>query len=186
MKWVNPPVAYMLHAGVAAAAGGRRAPAGPARGRRRRVALEAYPGLLARELIGSAATRATSAARQTPDAPVARTDIVDALEQGRTRLGLRLQLTHAQRETLLDDAGGDALDAVLCLVQAAWASTAAALRPAGARGPAGRLDRQRVEASRALPRLRSRQRRSRAVVDGADAALPRRAGRAPPQRKMNA
>ena len=47
---------------------------------------------------------------------------MDALEQGRSRLGLRLKLSHAQREALVDDASGDSLDAVLCLVQAAWAS----------------------------------------------------------------
>jgi hypothetical protein len=33
---------------------------------------------------------------------------------------LRLKLTHAQRDTLVEDASGDALDAVLCLLQAAW------------------------------------------------------------------
>jgi hypothetical protein len=44
-----------------------------------------------------------------------------ALENGQTRLGLRLKLTHAQRERLIDDATGDSLDAVLCLMQAAWA-----------------------------------------------------------------
>ena len=32
------------------------------------------------------------------------------------------QLAHAQRESLVDDASGDRLDAVLCLVQAAWAA----------------------------------------------------------------
>jgi hypothetical protein len=36
-------------------------------------------------------------------------------------LGLRLKLTHAQRDTLAGDASGDSLDAVLCLMQAAWA-----------------------------------------------------------------
>ena len=39
----------------------------------------------------------------------------------RPGLGLRLKLTHAQRDVLVDDASGDSLDAVLCLVQAAWA-----------------------------------------------------------------
>jgi hypothetical protein len=29
-------------------------------------------------------------------------------------------MTHAQRDALVDDASGDALDAVLCLLQAAW------------------------------------------------------------------
>ena len=35
-------------------------------------------------------------------------------------LGLRLRLTHAQRDALAEDASGDRLDAVLCLMQAAW------------------------------------------------------------------
>ena len=85
----------------------------------RRVALEGYPGFLAFELIGSRSYKNSDAA----DRLIARKDIVDALEQGRTRLGLRLKLTHAQRDSLVDDASGDRLDAVLCLVQAAWAAT---------------------------------------------------------------
>lgn len=84
-----------------------------------RVALEAYPGLLAFELTG----RRSYKNSEEPDRLITRKDIVDALEQGRTRLGLRLKLTHAQREALVDDASGDRLDAALCLVQAAWAST---------------------------------------------------------------
>jgi len=86
-----------------------------------RVALEAYPGLLAFELIA----RRSYKNSDEPDRLIARKDIVEALEQGRTRLGLRLKLTHAQREALVDDASGDRLDAALCLVQAAWASSQA-------------------------------------------------------------
>ena len=83
-----------------------------------RVALQGYPGFLAFELIGSRSYKNSDAA----DRLIARKDIVDALEQGRTRLALRLKLTHAQRDSLVDDASGDRLDAVLCLVQAAWAA----------------------------------------------------------------
>ena len=36
-------------------------------------------------------------------------------------LQLQLKLSHAQRDALVDDARGDRLDAVLCLLQAAWA-----------------------------------------------------------------
>lgn len=124
MKWVNPPVAYMLHAGVPLLrAAGLRLPAHqPAHGDAARTALEAYPGLLARELIGSRSYKSDDKAKQTPDRLIARKDIVEALEQGRTRLGLRLKLSAAQRDALADDASGDALDAVLCLVQAAWAA----------------------------------------------------------------
>lgn len=83
-----------------------------------RVALESYPGLLAHELVGRRSYKNDSSTQRL----IARKDMVDALEQGRTRLGLRLKLSHPQREALVDDASGDRLDAALCLVQAAWAS----------------------------------------------------------------
>ncbi|MEQ1686654.1 MAG: DUF429 domain-containing protein [Burkholderiaceae bacterium] len=85
-----------------------------------RVAVEGYPGLLAHELIG----RRSYKNKDEPERLIARKEMMDALEQGRsTRLGLRLRLTHAQRDHVIDDASGDRLDAVLCLMQAAWAST---------------------------------------------------------------
>ena len=121
MKWVNPPVAYMLHAGAP-----RLLEAGvhlPAlhEGDIRRVALEGYPGLLAREVLGSRSYKSDDKAKQTPERLIARKDLITALEHGQTRLQLRLKLTHAQRDSLVDDARGDSLDAVLCLMQAAWA-----------------------------------------------------------------
>jgi hypothetical protein len=122
MKWVNPPVAYMLHAAVPLLMdAGVSLPAVAHAGDPQRVALEAYPGLLARELIGRRSYKSDDVAKQTPERLIARKDLVDALEQGRTRLGLRLKLTHAQRDALVDDASGDRLDAVLCLLQAGWA-----------------------------------------------------------------
>jgi hypothetical protein len=121
MKWVNPPVAYMLHAGAPRLLGaGVHLPALHS-GDATRVALEGYPGLLAREILGARSYKSDERARQTPERLIARKDLVDALEQGRTRLGLRLHLTHAQRDALAADAAGDRLDAVLCLMQAAWA-----------------------------------------------------------------
>lgn len=125
MKWVNPPVAWMLHAGVPRLiAAGVHLP-GHLAGDESRVALEAYPGLLARELIGRRSYKSDSKAGQTPERLIARKDIVDALEQGRSKLGLRLKLSHAQRDALVADASGDSLDAVLAMVQAAWAATQA-------------------------------------------------------------
>jgi hypothetical protein len=121
MKWVNPPVAYMLHAGVARLrAAGVHLP-GLHDGDVSRVALEGYPGLLARELIGRRSYKSDDRLKQTPDRLIARKDLITALEMGQTRLGVRLKLSHAQRDTLADDASGDCLDAVLCLLQAAWA-----------------------------------------------------------------
>ncbi len=137
MKWVNPPVAYMLHAGVPRliAAGVQLLGLGTPTDEvmvSPRMALEGYPGLLARELLQQAGPAAGLGAKsrsykndakalQTPERLIARKDMLTALEHGQTRLGLRLKLTHAQRDRLVDDATGDSLDAVLCLMQAAWA-----------------------------------------------------------------
>lgn len=123
MKWVNPPVAFMLHAGVPLLIDAGVHLPGLHAGDVTRVALEGYPGLLAREVIGARSYKSDTRAKQTPERLIARIDLVDALDQGRTRLGLRLKLTHAQRDQLIADASGDRLDAVLCLMQAAWAST---------------------------------------------------------------
>ncbi len=121
MKWVNPPVAYMLHAGVPLLLDAGVHLPGLHAGDATRVALEGYPGLLAREVLGARSYKSDERARQTPERLIARKDLVDALEQGRTRLAVRLRLSHAQRDALVADASGDRLDAVLCLLQAAWA-----------------------------------------------------------------
>lgn len=121
MKWVNPPVAYMLHAGVPRllAAGARIPGLHPGKGPGR-VALEAYPGLLARELIARRSYKSDDLVKQTPARLAARTDLLAALEGGTSRLGLQLAITAAQRAEILADARGDDIDAMLCLVQAAW------------------------------------------------------------------
>ena len=122
MKWVNPPVAYMLHAGMPLLVEAGLHLPGLHDGDRQRVALEGYPGLLARELVGARSYKSDDPSRQDAARLITRKDIVGALEQGRTRLGLRLKLSPAWHEQLVDDATGDSLDAVLCLMQAAWAS----------------------------------------------------------------
>ncbi len=135
MKWVNPPVAFMLHAGVPwLLKAGCHLP-GLHVGDPGRVALEAYPGLLAREVLGRRSYKADDRARQTPDRLIARKDLITGLEQGRTRLALRLKVSHAQRDALADDASGDSLDAVLCLMQAAWAAQQQARGPSPDGGP---------------------------------------------------
>ena len=136
MKWVNPPVAYMLHAGVPWLLEAGVDLPGLHPGDPQRVALEAYPGLLARQVLDDwrpavagtpqAARRSykcDDVARQTPERLIARKDLVDAIETGRGPHGalrgeLRLKLTHAQRDQLIADPSGDTLDAVLCLMQA--------------------------------------------------------------------
>jgi Protein of unknown function (DUF429) len=140
MKWVNPPVAFMLHAGVPRLlAAGCDFP-GLHPGRKDRVALEAYPGFLARKIIGQASYKSDDKSKQTPERLIARRSIIETLETGhlpktadgkrQKPLDITLKLTHAQRDELAADASGDSLDAVLCLWQAAWASFQAPKRGA--------------------------------------------------------
>ena len=124
MKWVNPPVAFMLHAGLPRLMDAGVHLPGLHAGDADRVALEAYPGLLAREVLGRRSYKSDTRAQQTPERLLARKDLITGLEKGETRLGLRLKLRNAQRDALADDASGDSLDAVLCLLQAAWAERA--------------------------------------------------------------
>jgi hypothetical protein len=125
MKWVNPPVAFMLHAGVPRLVDAGVSLPGLHEGDPYRVALEAYPGLLARSVLGQVSYKSDEKSRQTAQRLIARRTLIEALESGRAALlqgaGMRLKLRHAQRDQLADDASGDSLDAVLCLVQAAWA-----------------------------------------------------------------
>jgi hypothetical protein len=123
MKWVNPPVAYMLHAGLPCLLEAGCDLPGLHAGDAQRRALEAYPGLLARELIGRRSYKSDDPAAQTPERHAARAALVQQLTTtGSARLGLTLAVDTAQRDLLVDDASADTLDAVLCLVQAAWAS----------------------------------------------------------------
>lgn len=126
MKWVNPPVAFMMHAGVPpllaaeVSLPGLHAP--PDSGRPGiRVALEAYPGLLAREALARVSYKADDRSRQTMQRRDARARLLAAMVRGETRLGLHLVASAAHSEVMIDDASGDSLDAVLCLMQAGWA-----------------------------------------------------------------
>jgi hypothetical protein len=119
MKWVNPPVAYMLHAGVPQllAAGVtiyHLHPGDPAR-----IAFEGYPGMVARD-ISRDSYKNDLRSKQTPARRDARERIITALEAGQHRWGVRLE-TGRFRDALLDDGSGDLLDAALCAVLAAWA-----------------------------------------------------------------
>lgn len=129
MKWVNPPVAFMLHAGVPRLlAAGVHLPGLHPAGKSNCVALEAYPGLLARELIGARSYKSDDRRKHSAERLIARRDIVTALEAGRTRLKLRLKLTPTQAQQLEADGSGDLLDAVLCMLQAAWGAAHGAPR----------------------------------------------------------
>ncbi|MFM2345493.1 MAG: hypothetical protein RL654_246 [Pseudomonadota bacterium] len=116
MKWVNPPVAFMLHAGAPALLDAGCHLPGLHEGDRSRIALEGYPGLSARAVLGRRSYKSDDPARQDESRRQARQTLVQALEQD-----AGLQIDAGQRAALIDDARGDRLDAVLCLLQAARA-----------------------------------------------------------------
>ncbi len=125
MRWANPPVAWMMHAGI-----GRMVDAGltfPAHrhagGRgAARVALEAYPGFTARQICRKSYKSDTAAGR-TADRAANRDTILRALVNGTAGLAIGLAIDHSWSRRLLDDARGDLLDAVICGLQAAHAAT---------------------------------------------------------------
>ena len=121
MKWVNPPVAFMMHAGIPLMLEAGLDFPGLHEGDTTRVALEAYPGLWAKRVLGNRSYKNDAAAKQTPERLIARKDLLHALVWGHDALPARLKLTDAQQDQLVADASGDSLDAVLCMVQAAWA-----------------------------------------------------------------
>jgi hypothetical protein len=123
MRWANPPVAWMMHAGIGRmlAAGltfpaHRHAPRGSGR-----IALEAYPGFTARRVCRQS-YKSDTAAKQTPDRQANRRAILAALEHGTAGLDLTLAITPTWRRRLIADGSGDLLDAVICALQAAHAS----------------------------------------------------------------
>ncbi|HJY75527.1 MAG TPA: DUF429 domain-containing protein [Burkholderiales bacterium] len=118
MKLVNPPVALMFHEGAPRLlASGVHVPA-LFEGDSRRVALEAYPGLLVRKQLGIRDSyKSDTRSEQTPARAAARQRIVEALRKG-LPLGIKLRA----KADLVADGSGDTLDAVICAVQAAWAA----------------------------------------------------------------
>jgi hypothetical protein len=84
-----------------------------------RIAVEAYPGLLARQLLGRQSYKHDTVAKQTTQQHRARVEILARI--GRGDLRASHGLTVDAPSALADDPGGDSLDALLCAVQAAWA-----------------------------------------------------------------
>ena len=119
MKWVNPPVAYMLHAGVPLLLDAGITLFDMHPGDPLRIALEGYPGMVARSILQES-YKSDTRAKQTPQRRQAREKLVDHLERGDYRFAVKLD-AGKHRAVLIDDASGDLLDAVLCALLAAWA-----------------------------------------------------------------
>ena len=124
MKWVNPPVAFMLHAGVPRLLAAGLTLPGLQAGDPDRIALEAYPALVARACVGKQSYKSDAAQGATGPRRAAREAIVASLELGAYGFdGRPVVLPLGMREQLVDEPGADRLDAVLALVLAAWALT---------------------------------------------------------------
>jgi hypothetical protein len=124
MKWVNPPVAFMLHAGAPRLldAGvyipGLQVP--PKNLGAARIAFEAYPGYFARSIIGRSSYKSDNVKKQDAARKANRIALVTSIEDGRNSLSLAGQFSAAVKSLCIDDASGDSLDACICLLQAAW------------------------------------------------------------------
>ncbi len=119
MKWVNPPVAYMLHAGAPRLLDAGVCIPGMFAGDPDRIALEAYPGMVARSITKSS-YKSDDKSRQTAQRMQAREQILLALEAGNTPWKIKLN-TGTFRADLVNDGSADLLDAALCMLLAAWA-----------------------------------------------------------------
>ncbi|HMN81109.1 MAG TPA: DUF429 domain-containing protein [Burkholderiaceae bacterium] len=119
MKWVNPPVLMMYRAGVPRLMRAGLSIPGLLAGDPRRIALEAYPGLLARRLAGRESYKSDEVARHTPARRARRIAIIDGLRRGGAT-GFEVRLDADVADASIGDGSGDCLDAVLCAAQAAW------------------------------------------------------------------
>jgi len=119
IKLVNPPVALMFLEGAPRLARAGVTLPGLAAGDPRRVAVEAYPGFAARA-ITHASYKADEARKQTPERRGERDCIVARLGRDGGPFGFPLRGGRALARSLVDDATGDRLDAVLAAMQAAW------------------------------------------------------------------
>lgn len=130
MRWTNPPVAWMMHAGIGRmlAAGlvfpaHRHGTAGThaAGVNEPRIALEAYPGFTARKVCRTS-YKSDATANQTLERAANRRAILRALTVGEAGLDAVLEITPAWSRRLLADGSGDLLDAVICGLQAGHAA----------------------------------------------------------------
>lgn len=124
MRWTNPPVAWMLHAGAPRILeAGLYIPGlfpGCDAVDARRIALEAYPGFTARK-ASKLSYKSDDPAKQTPERRAVRRQIVSALVDGQAGLSVRLSINASWHKKFIADGSGDLMDAAICALQAAHA-----------------------------------------------------------------
>ncbi len=89
-----------------------------------RVAVEAYPAVVARRFLGREPYK-RDAVPDTPERRAARKELVAGLESEAVRenYGFRVGIGRRWRERFIEEPGADALDSLLCAIQAAWSYT---------------------------------------------------------------
>jgi hypothetical protein len=87
-----------------------------------RVAVEAYPAVVARRFLGRAAYK-RDGVPDTPERRSAREKLLAGLESATLRevYGFTVEMNGSWRDEFARDPSADALDSLLCAVQAAWA-----------------------------------------------------------------
>lgn len=90
-----------------------------------RVAVEAYPAVVARRFLGRRGYKSDERKKQTSEHRAARERLVSGLrsETLEEAYGITVEMSQAWKEELVREPTADALDSLLCAVQAAWAYT---------------------------------------------------------------
>jgi hypothetical protein len=84
-----------------------------------RIVVEAYPGVIARTVIGRRSYKHDTKLKQTPERQMAREELITQILNGYLDSSFGLQVDAPKK--LANDPTGDQLDALLCAIQAAWA-----------------------------------------------------------------
>jgi hypothetical protein len=90
-----------------------------------RVAVEAYPAVIARRFLGKRRHKSDEREKQTAVQGTAREELVEGLGSDVLEevYGFLVEMGDAWREDLVQDPMADTLDSVLCAVQAVWPYT---------------------------------------------------------------
>lgn len=90
-----------------------------------RVALEAYPALVARKWLDKRSYKSDDPQKQSVEQQKSRQDLLAALcsPQLQAHYGIQLLLDESLKTDFINDPTADSLDACLCAIQAAWAYT---------------------------------------------------------------
>lgn len=90
-----------------------------------RVAIEAYPAVVARRFLGRTPYKNDDCRKQTPEQREARRNLISGLESEilKKEYGFTVEMDDSWRDRFIQEPAADTLDSLLCAIQAAWAYT---------------------------------------------------------------